>query len=260
MEPDLNQFYGNYDENGRLLTRAGHVEFVTTMHFIEKYLTPGARILEVGAATGRYSHTLARMGYRVDAVELVEHNIEIFNELTQPGEAVTIRQGNAVDLSAFADNTFDLTLILGPMYHLFEESDRRQALQEAVRVTKQGGVIFAAYCMLDACILCYGFAQNELNSLIRDNRIDLTDFTQIPHRLDFFHLCRREEIDALRSGLGVTQLHFAAAEGYAKHMEAALAAMDEETYNLFLRYHLHTCERQDMVGISHHTVDIFRKD
>ena len=260
MEPDLNQFYGNYDENGRLLTRAGHVEFVTTMHFIEKYLTPGARILEVGAATGRYSHTLSRMGYRVDAVELVEHNIEIFNELTQPGEAVTIRQGNAIDLSAFADNTFDLTLILGPMYHLFAESDRRQALREAVRVTKQGGVIFAAYCMIDASVLCYGFARNELNSLIRDNRIDLTDFTQIPHSLDFFHLCRKEEIDALRSGLGVTQLHFAAAEGYAKHMEKPLADMDEETYQHFLRYHLHTCERQDMVGISHHTIDIFRKD
>ena len=230
------------------------------MHFIEKYLTPGARILEVGAATGRYSHTLARMGYRVDAVELVEHNIEIFNRLTQPGEHVTIRQGNAVDLSAFEDNTFDLTLILGPMYHLFAEADRRQALREAVRVTKKGGVIFAAYCMIDASVLCYGFARGELQSHIRDNRIDLTDFTQIPHRLDFFHLCRREEIDALRSGLGVTQLHFVAAEGYAKHMENTLADMDEETYRLFLRYHLHTCERQDMVGISHHTIDIFRKD
>ena len=260
MKPDLNQFYGNYDENGRLLTRQGNVEFATTMHFIEKYLTPGARILEVGAATGRYSHTLARMGYRVDAVELVEHNIEIFNELTQPGEHVTIRQGNAVDLSAFADNTFDLTLILGPMYHLFEEADRRRALREAVRVTKQGGVIFAAYCMMDASVLCYGFARGELQSLIRDNRIDLTDFTQIPHELDFFHLCRREEIDALRSGLSVTQLHFVAAEGYAKHMEHTLADMDEETYKHFLRYHLHTCERQDMVGISHHTIDIFRKE
>lgn len=260
MESNLNQFYENYDENGRLLTRAGHVEFATTMHFIERYLKPGARILEVGAATGRYSHTLARMGYRVDAVELVEHNIEIFNRLTQPGEHVTIRQGNAVDLSAFADNTFDLTLILGPMYHLFAESDRRQALREAVRVTRKGGVIFAAYCMIDASVLCYGFARGELQSLIRDNRIDLTDFTQIPHELDFFHLCRREEIDDLRSGLGVTQLHFVAADGYAKHMEAALADMDEETYKLFLRYHLHTCERQDMVGISHHTIDIFRKD
>ena len=260
MDTDLNQFYENYDEDGRLLSRAGNVEFTTTMHFIGKYLKPGMRILEVGAATGRYSHTLARMGYRVDAVELVEHNIEIFRSLTTPEEDVTIRLGDARDLSAFEDDTFDLTLVLGPMYHLFEESDRRQALREAVRVTKKGGVIFAAYCMLDASILCYGFARNQLNELIREDRIDLTDFTQVRSRLDYFCLSRKEEIDALREGLEVTQLHFAAAEGYAKHMETALAEMDEQTYELFLRYHLATCQRPDMVGVSHHTIDIFRKD
>ena len=260
MESELKQLYENYDEDGRLLTRAGNVEFTTTMHFIRRYLKPGARVLEVGAATGRYSHTLARMGYRVDAVELVRHNIDIFDRLTQPGEDVTIRQGDARDLGMFADDTFDLTLVLGPMYHLFDEDDRRQALREAVRVTKKGGIIFAAYCMLDASILCYGFARNQLNELIREDRIDLQNFTQIHSRLDYFCLDRKESIDALREGLGVTQLHFAAAEGYAKHMEAALAEMDEETYQLFLRYHLTTCERPDMVGISHHTIDIFRKD
>ena len=260
MDANLNQFYENYDEEGRLLTRAGSVEFATTMHFIERYLRPGMRVLEVGAATGRYSHTLARRGYRVDAVELVEHNIAVFRSLTTPEENVTIRRGDARDLSAFEDETFDLTLVLGPMYHLFEEADRRQALREAVRVTKRGGVIFAAYCMLDASILCYGFARKELKELIREDRIDLQDFTQVRSRLDYFCLDRKEEIDALREGLGVTQLHFAAAEGYAKHMEASLAEMDEQTYELFLRYHLATCERPDMVGISHHTIDIFRKD
>ena len=260
METDLNMFYENYDEDGRLLSRTGNVEFSTTMHFIQKYLKPGMRILEVGAATGRYSHTLARQGYRVDAVEFVQHNIDIFRSLTQPGEDVTIRRGDARDLSGFSDGTFDLTLVLGPMYHLFEESDRRQALREAVRVTKKGGVIFAAYCMLDASVLCYGFARNQLSGLIREERIDLNDFTQVRSRLDYFCLDRKESIDALRHGLGVTQLHFAAADGYAKHMENALNEMDEETYRLFLRYHLTVCERPDMVGISHHTLDIFRKD
>ena len=260
MEIDLNQFYENYDEDGRLLTRAGNVEFSTTMHFIGQYLKPGMRVLEVGAATGRYSHTLARMGYRVDAVEPVQHNIGIFRSLTQPGEDVTIRQGDARDLGCFEDDTFDLTLVLGPMYHLFAESDRRQALKEAVRVTKKGGVIFAAYCMQDAAVLCYGFARNQLNERIRENRIDLTDFSQIHSRLDYFCLDRKESIDALRDGLGVTQLHFAAADGYTNHMREALAQMDPETYGLYLRYHLSTCERPDLVGISHHTIDIFRKD
>ena len=260
MESKLTQLYENYDENSRLLTRQGNVEFVTTMHFIDRYLRPGMRILEVGAATGRYSHTLARRGFRVDAVELVQHNIDVFNSLTQHGEDVTIRQGDALDLGCFEDNTFDLTLILGPMYHLFEESDRRQALREAVRVTKKGGVIFAAYCMLDASILCYGFARNELKDLIRENRIGLDRFTMLPNQMDLFHLCRREDIDALLEGMGVTRLHFVASDGYAKHMEHSMGEMDEDTYQQYLRYHLYTCERTDMVGISHHTIDIFRKD
>lgn len=76
---DLNQylidFYNSYDENERLRSRHGMVEFLTTMRYIEKYLKPGDRVLEIGAGTGRYSHTLARWGYAVNAVELVDHNI-----------------------------------------------------------------------------------------------------------------------------------------------------------------------------------------
>ena len=101
----LANYYENYDEDGRLRSRHGMVEFLTTMRYVSKYLRPGMRILEIGAGTGRYSHTLARQGYRVDAVELLEHNIEIFRRNTLPGEPVTVTQGNAVDLSAFAGET-----------------------------------------------------------------------------------------------------------------------------------------------------------
>ena len=68
------------------------------MKYIEKHLKPGMRVLEIGAATGRYSHTLAQKGYQVDAVELIEHNVEIFKQNTSTREKVTIMQGNAIDL------------------------------------------------------------------------------------------------------------------------------------------------------------------
>ena len=115
----LTNYYSGYDEEGRLLSRHGSVEYLTTMRYIEKYLKPGMRVLEIGAATGRYSHALARQGYQVDAVELVQHNIDLFKQNTKPGEQVTIQQGNAMDLSFFGDETFDITLLLGTMYHLF---------------------------------------------------------------------------------------------------------------------------------------------
>ena len=143
----LTQYYESYDEDSRLCSRHGMVEYLTTMRYIEKYLQPGMRILEIGAATGRYSHNLARQGYQVDAVELIEHNIEIFKKNTKPGENITITQENAKDLHSFNDNTYDITLLLGPMYHLFTEEEKLQALSEAIRVTKKGGIIFSAYCM-----------------------------------------------------------------------------------------------------------------
>ena len=73
--PYLINFYHSYDEDSRLISRHGMVEFLTTMRYIEKYLKPGSRILEIGAGTGRYSHALARQGYAVDAVELVERHV-----------------------------------------------------------------------------------------------------------------------------------------------------------------------------------------
>ena len=254
----LNEYYARFDEDGRLLTRAGQVEFETTMRYIRRYLKEDARILEIGAGTGRYSHALARMGYHVDAVELVQHNIEQFKANMQAGERVTIRQGSACDLSAFPDNAYDVTLLLGPMYHLFTEEEKVQALSEAVRVTKIGGVIFAAYCMADASIIQHGFLKGNVQSLIDKGLLDPVTFKAYSTPADLFELHRVEDIIALRSHFNVEPLQLIATDGYAHHMRAALEAMDDATFGLYLRYHLATCERPDMMGLSNHTLDIFR--
>lgn len=107
----LTDFYSRYDEERRLLLKHGTVEFLTTMRYIEKYIKPGDRVLEIGAGTGRYSHALAHRGYRVDAVELVDHNIEIFRSHITPDENVSITRGNALDLSMFPDSQYDITLV-----------------------------------------------------------------------------------------------------------------------------------------------------
>ena len=256
----LMDYYENYDEDNRLRSRRGNVEFATTMRYIEKYLRPGMRILEIGAATGIYSHTLARQGYRVDAVELIEHNIEIFMQNTNPGENVTIAQGNAKNLDFLQDNTYDITLLLGPMYHLYTEEDKLQALSEAIRVTKKGGIIFAAYCMGDPSIMMYGFKKGLIHEIIEKCMLDPVTFETFSKPWDLFELHRKEDIDTLRSHFPVTQLHFVATDGYTYHMREVIDEMDDATYDLYLRYHFTTCERLDLSGYSNHTLDIFRKD
>lgn len=257
----LIDLYNNYDEDSRLVSKHGSVEFLTTMHYIEKYIKPGDRVLEVGAATGRYSHALARRGYAIDAVELVEHNIEIFRQNTRSEENITITQGNAMDLSAFSDNQYDITLLLGPLYHLYNVKDKQQALSEAIRVTKQGGVVFAAYVISDGCILDEGFHRSNINvsEYIEKGLIDPLTFTTKSEPKDLFELVRKENIDNLMSVFPVTRLHYIASDGCALFMREAVDAMDKDKFELYLKYHFATCEREDLLGITSHAVDIFRK-
>ena len=259
--PYLIEFYNTYDEDSRLRSRHGSVEFLTTMHYVEQYLTPKARILEIGAGTGRYSHALARQGYPVDAVELVEHNIEVFQRNTRAGEPVTISQGNALDLSAIPDNCYDITLLLGPLYHLYTPEDKRQAIREALRVTKPGGILFAAYVISDGCLLDEGFHRGNIDvaEYVRTGLLDSETFAAKSEPKDLFELVRKEDIDALMSGFPVKRLHYVASDGCARLLREAIDAMDDETFRLYLKYHFVTCEREDLVGVTSHALDISRK-
>lgn len=256
----MEDFYANSDEDMRLTDRCGNIEFVTTARYIEKYLRPGMRIIEIGAGTGRYSHYFAQQGYHVDAVELTAHNIGIFRANTQPVEDISVVQGSATDLGIFGDGAYDITLLLGPMYHLFTEADKLQALSEAVRVTKKGGVIFAAYCMSDPSIIQYGFVKGNIHALIERGMLDPVSFRAFSSPSEVFELHRKQDIDKLRGHFDVDQLHYVAADGFANHIRAALREMDEETYALYVKYHLATCENAELTGYSNHTLDIFRKN
>ena len=258
----LTEYYNGYTEDGRLASRHGSVEFLTTMRYIRKYIKPGDRVLEIGAGTGRYSHALAGQGYAVDAVELIEHNINIFRQKTVPGTQVSVLQGNAMDLSGFADSAYGITLLLGPLYHLFTAQDKHKAISEALRVTKPGGVVFAAYIISDASVLFSGFMEKRyaLADFIKNGAIDPQTFAARSAPELIFELVRREDIDALMRSFSVKRLHYVATDGHADHMREALDAMDDAAFDLFMRYHFATCERADMAGLSSHTLDIFTKE
>ncbi|HEX3021682.1 MAG TPA: class I SAM-dependent methyltransferase [Lachnospiraceae bacterium] len=259
----LEQYYSNHDEEGRLLSRHGQVEYITTMTYIHRLLADidreECRILEVGAGTGRYSISLAREGYCVDAVELIQHNLNILSSKVQLTDRIIVRQGNALDLSAFEENTFDMTLVLGPMYHLYTEQDRRKALQEAIRVTKEGGYILVAYCMNEATMLQFCFGKNQLRDCMSKNMIT-EDFHCLSKPEDLFVMVRSEEIKALTEGMGVERINLIATDGATDYMREVIDAMDDEMFDLYMKYHLTICERQDLIGATNHSLDILRKE
>ena len=255
----LNSYYSGYDEEGRLLRGTGRVEYTTTMTYIHKYLRPDSRVLEVGAGTGRYSVTLAGEGYDVTAVELVPHNLELLQSKITEDMTIRAFQGNALDLSMLEDNAFDLTLILGPLYHLHAEADKKQAISEALRVTKRGGVVIAAYTIAEATIIEYAFKRGLLWELMERGLLEPETFAAHKDPSELFSLVRKSDIDRWMAPFPAERLHYVAADGAANFMRPDLSAMDEQTCQMFLKNHLAVCENPDLVGATAHSLDIFRK-
>lgn len=273
---ELVAYYNKFNEDKRLLSRHGQVEFITSMKYIHKYLEQmksrvpkkkeqtdvdnqaemesQIKILDIGAGTGRYSVALAEEGYDVTAIELVRSNLGI---LKKKGSGVRAYQGNALKLKRFAENTFDLTLLFGPMYHLHSFEEKCQALSEAKRVTKEGGVILVAYCMNDYAVLQYAFRERHVLENMEAGLLT-EDFHCTKDANHLYDVVRIEDIDAINRQVGLEREQIIAADGPADHMRPVINGLTQQEFDYFVQYHLATCERMDMMGASSHTVDILR--
>ena len=258
MSKELDAYYGKFCEDKRLTRRHGNVEYVTSMKYIHEQLENigKAKILDVGAGTGRYSIPLSEEGHDVTAVELVKYNLGI---LKSKGSKVKAYQGTALNLSRFADHTFDVTLVFGPMYHLYTFEDKLKALNEAKRVTKVNGVILVAYCMNEFSIITYGFKENNIRECIENGKVS-KDFHTISEPKDLYDYVRLEDINRLVEASGLKRIKIVSADGPANYLRPVLNSMDEETYELFIQYHLSTCERPELLGAGAHTLDILRNE
>lgn len=261
---ELEEYYNKFNEEKRLNSRHGQVEFRVSMKYIMEYLQEcektgrakeDIKLLDIGAGTGRYSVAIANEGYDVTAVELVKHNLGL---LKAKNSSVKAMQGNALRLKKLEDEQFDVTLLFGPMYHLFSEEDRLKALLEAKRVTKKGGVILVAYVMNEYGVLTYAFKEKHVMECVEQKRFT-EDFHTVSEPKDLYDYVRIEDIDALNEKAGLERIKILSPDGPANYMRPFLNQLSDEEFEVFVQYQMATCERQDLVGAGAHTVDILRK-
>lgn len=255
-EENLIEYYNKFNEDKRLTRRRGEIEFITSMKYIHEYLKKGNKIIDIGAGTGRYSIPLSEEGYDVTSVELVKHNIK---QIEQKNKNIKTILGNAKDLSMIDDNTYDLTLLFGPMYHLITEEEKLQALKEAKRITKKDGIIMIAYCMNDYAIITHGFIDNCIKEALNKKEIN-ESFHVTPKKTDLYSRLTLEEINNLNKKANLKRIKIISPDGPANYIRKELNKMDDETYDFFIKYHLSTCERLDLIGAGAHTLDITKND
>jgi ubiquinone/menaquinone biosynthesis C-methylase UbiE len=144
MINDINviiDFYQRYDEDNRM--NRNPLEYLRCKEIIGRYLSNGKMdIVDIGGATGTFSFWLANLGHGVNLVDIVPKHIET---ATRRQQELGIRLHSALVCDArqlpYESGSFDLALMMGPLYHLLDRKDRIQSIQEAYRVLKPNGII-----------------------------------------------------------------------------------------------------------------------
>ena len=208
-------------------------------------------ILDIGAGTGRYSAALAEMEHNVTAVELVKKNLSVLKE-NYPN--ITAIQGNALKLKKIKDETFDITLLFGPMYHLFTEEDKIKALNEAKRVTKKDGYILVAYLMNEYAVITYAFKEGNLKKVLEENKLS-SDFKCITNESDLYSYIRLKDINSLNEKAELKRKKIIAVDGATDYIRPIVNKMSEEEFKIYIDYQMSICELPEILGASSHTLD-----
>ena len=263
---DIASFYDNDPEREHRRLDEHQLEYDLTWCYLNQYLPAQAAILEVGAATGRYTLELAKRGYTVTAVDLSATLLgKCRKRITDEGLERQVRfvVADARDLGEVTGTGFDAILLMGPLYHLIVEADRKAALQQAFDRLREGGILFSSFLSRFGVMSdllknrpSWIEVQTEVRSVLeRGRRPD--DFPRGGFR---GYLTQISEIAPLHEAIGFETLAVAAVE--------PLIAADDESYNklegkqrqlwLDLLYEIST--ERSILGASRHLLYIGKKN
>lgn len=255
----LNKFYNEIcNEDTRLDQKHRKLEFLTTDRYVQKYLKPNCRILEVGAGTGRYSLYYASQGYKVNSIEYVQHNLDVLKSKITDNMNIVAEQGDAIDLSRFEDNIFDIVLVLGPLYHLYTEEEINKCINEAKRVCKNNGIMMFAYLPNDSIMISWALLKGHLKFGYDNKRFD-QNFKIISEPSEIMRAFYIDELEEIMNSNNIEKINNISTSGVAPHFRNIIDNLSEEEFEIWKNYHFSSCERKEVQGYSTHMLYIGKK-
>ncbi len=248
-----------YDEWERL--ERHKIEFDITKRYMDEYIIgENLEIFDIGGGAGRYSIYLAEKGHRVSLLDLSKRNIEVAKEKSAE-RGISLEayiHGNALELDKY-EQKYDVILLMGPLYHLINESDRRAAVDGALRLLKPNGIIIASFISNYAPIQDYLKGVYPIESVDEllvylENGVNQGDkgFT-IAYFTDY------KEAKDLMNSFGLTEIVFASVENILGSKEKEINMLEESEYRKWLEIGYQLSQDENLMGTSEHFLYIGRK-
>lgn len=268
MTDAVAQFYQSYNEDSRFERPSRAVEYVTTIHMIDTWLShlpPASSILDSGAGSGVYALHYATQGHFVTAIDITPKHIEqIQAKIMQSKQVLSVQAevGNAVHLSHYADQSFDMVLCLGPYYHLTSAEDRASCLSESMRVLRPGGILIVAYINKYSIVPMLAVKEP---SYMRSSVIEkvLQEGVFYDGEADSFwtdlYVTSPEQMENDLLSAQAEIVDHAGADGITHTIDGSIDAMDEDRYTTWINYHFQTCRERSILGLSTHGLIVGRK-
>ena len=226
---DIADYYNSDPEREHFRLERHQLEYDLTWRYLDQYLPAQGTLLEIGAATGRYTVPLAKRGYSLTAVDLSAANLEVCRKaLTEAGlqDHVRLIQADVRDLAGVPEAEFDAALLMGPLYHLGQESDRKLALHQVFMRLQDSGILFSTFI---SRLGIMGDLIKDLPNWVED-QVAVRSHLQTGKRPDEYprggfrgYFAQAAEIAPLHQALGFETLALAG-------VEPAISA-DDESYN-----------------------------
>jgi len=243
------------------------IEFMVTMHFLEKYLPEKGLLLDAGGGPGRYTIELARRGYEVVLLDLVPEMLKLAKRRVKKASVLrnvkNFVQGSIEDLSIFSEIMFDAVLCLGaPLCHLLNIEQREKAVAELLRVAKRGAPLFVSV------ISRVGLLKSILVEFPQEmeyarHHWEVGDYMPGLHGEGFTaaHWFKPKELQALFETFGAETVELAGLEGLSSHhrKETNRLYKDKQKWTMWTEILLKTCTDPSVVGSSEHFLVVFRK-
>ncbi len=255
MDNKVKNYYINeYDEEARLSEHCDNrhiVEREVKKHIIKSYLPTQGSVLEIGAGTGLYCVYLAQMGYNVCACDLVEKHVEILKEKSQKlNLSINACVADALKVP-FEDESFDVVLLSGPIYHLHSKEDKQTAINEAVRCCKKNGIV-----VVDYLSQIHGFIQSALvDEEFLKNYPD-EDFKDLNCDYDVFSFNRSSDMIEMLEKANLKDIKLYGTDSISRFIKKDLNWFGPKSLEKWIKFIIRISNESGVIELSEHGLAI----